>query len=100
MPKKHKTAYAVDSDDNLFVMAAAIMSPLCALIDGLPITYFEKSKHMYLSIDVAIEWCRKECEVNPQYAKKAGKNTKGTDVLAGLKRAKSSMEDGTAIINE
>jgi hypothetical protein len=60
MAKKHKTVFAQSEDGRLYVKLAAVMSPMIALIDALPLTFFGKGKTPYLAIDDAIEWCRKE----------------------------------------
>ena len=59
MPKK-KSSFAEAKDGSLYVAINAIMSPLCALIDGLPVTFFGREKRGYLAIDTAIDWCREE----------------------------------------
>jgi hypothetical protein len=51
-----------DADGTLYVQVRAVMNPLCALIDGLPLTFFGRRKgaRAYMTFDAAIEWCRKE----------------------------------------
>lgn len=59
---KKKTFFATDKDGNLFVELKAVMNPMCALIDGIPLVGFGKSKKLYIAIDTAIEWCQKEMQ--------------------------------------
>ncbi len=54
------TPFATSLDGRLFVKVKAVMHPLCALCDGLSLTFFGKGKTAYLDIDTAIEWCKKE----------------------------------------
>ncbi len=66
-----KSLFAEDKDGRLFVVLSAVMNPLCAMIDGLPITFFGKGKTAYLEIDVAIEWVKNEMQFHSpdKYAK-------------------------------
>lgn len=52
--------FATSKDGALFIKLQAVMHPLCALCDGLPLVFFGKNKTAYLGIDTAIDWCRKE----------------------------------------
>ncbi len=60
MSRKKSTPFAMDSNDRLFVKLKSLMHPMCALVDGLSITFFGKEKTAYLEIDRAIEWCHNE----------------------------------------
>ncbi len=55
-----KAIFAASPDGKLFVKLAAVMTPMVALCDALPLVFFGKEKTAYLNIDDAIEWCRKE----------------------------------------
>ena len=57
-----KSPLASDADGNVYVAVDHVMSPMVALIDGLPLTYFGRERRPYLKADVAIEWCRKEMD--------------------------------------
>lgn len=69
--KKPPVFFAATHDGRLFVKAAALMSPLVYLIDGLPLVFFGGGKTAYLKIDVAIEWAKKEALASgdPKYGK-------------------------------
>lgn len=58
--KKPPVVFALGRDGVLYVKLAAVMAPLCALVDGLPLTFFGKGKTAYLTVERAIEWCREE----------------------------------------
>ena len=93
MPKKNrKTFFAVDPDNQLFVRLEAVMHPLCALCDGLPLTFFGRGKTAYLKIDDAIAWCREEM--------KSHSREKYETMISGMERAKAEVANGTAEINE
>lgn len=81
MAKKPRTMFAESNDGKLYVKLAAIMHPLCAFADGLPLTFFGKGKTAYLDIDTAIEWCRNEakCHSADEYRMKI-------EVMERLKR--------------
>ena len=59
MAKRHRTVFA-EHDGRLYVQVRAVMSPLIPFIDGLKVVSFKGDKHLYLPIDVAIDWCREE----------------------------------------
>jgi hypothetical protein len=59
---KRRAVLFAECEGKLYVKLQAVMSPLCALCDGLPLTFFGKGKTAYLDIDTAIDWCRKEKE--------------------------------------
>ncbi len=79
-----KSVFAASPDGRLFVEAAAIMTPLVAVIDGLPVAFFGKSKKAYLEVDMAIEWCQKE--------KSFHSADKYATLIAVLERAKKQNE--------
>jgi arginine deiminase len=58
--KRRRTPLAKSDDGSLYVELRAIMTPICALIDGLPLVLFGRGKTAYLAVDVAIEWMEKE----------------------------------------
>lgn len=60
--KPVKDLIVMDADGTLYVQLRVIMSPLCALVDGLPLTFFSKRKNAkaYMTVAAAIEWCRNE----------------------------------------
>lgn len=60
--KKAPRDLIVDCGGRLYVLTEAVMSPLVAIIDGLPISFFGKGRKSYLPFSVAIDWCRKERE--------------------------------------
>lgn len=61
-PRKKYTPFAVTPDGQKFVDSAAIMSPLVAFVDGLPITTFRGDRRVYLGLAVAIGWVEREME--------------------------------------
>jgi hypothetical protein len=68
--RKPKTVFAISKDGKLFVLLQAVMHPLRALCDGLPVAFFGRSKKAYLDIDTAIAWCEREqkCHSADKYA--------------------------------
>ncbi len=68
---KTKSPLAVDKHGKKYIEAKAIMSGLVPFIDGLAVTYFGRSKRMYLDLDVAINWVREEMKYHSRdkYAK-------------------------------
>ncbi len=84
---KSKTFFAVNDDGKLFVKLAAVMHPLCAMTDGLSLTFFGKGKTAYLDIDTAIDWCRKEGKAHSadEYRIK----------IEVMEKAKKQLADGT-----
>ena len=68
--KKPKTYFASTPDGTCYVQIRAIMNPMCALIDGLPITQFKKDKQWYMKATEAIAWCQNEakCHSEKKYA--------------------------------
>lgn len=65
--RKRRGLFAEGPDGTLYVELRVVMSPLVALVDGLPMTFFGKSKKSpaYMKIDDAIAWCGKEKENYP-----------------------------------
>ncbi len=59
MARKPKTVFA-STETKLFVQANAIMHPLCAMADALPMHFWDDDPNMYLEVGVAIDWCEKE----------------------------------------
>ena len=57
MPKR--TCYA-ECEGKLYVEVKAVMTPIVAVVDGLPVTFFGRGKKPYLAIEDAIGWCRAE----------------------------------------
>ncbi len=55
-----KTPFVGLEDGRLFVELAAVMHPLIAVSDGLSVTFMGRNKTPYISIDDAIDWCKKE----------------------------------------
>jgi hypothetical protein len=51
-----------EADGQLFVRVDAVMHPFVAFSDGLNLFHFKRDRHMYLKIDDAIDWCKKERE--------------------------------------
>lgn len=80
MAKKKSTPFATDKNGKLYVECRAVMSPMIPFIDGISVTFFGKGKKVYLDIDTAIDWCRKEM----QYHSKAKYET----MIAVMERAK------------
>jgi hypothetical protein len=60
MGKKAPVVLAEAKDGSLYIKVRTVMTPLVAMIDGLPVTFFGKGKTAFLRIDDAIGWCRKE----------------------------------------
>ena len=59
--RKKQSIFATDKDSKkLYVVLKCVMTPLVALIDGLPVTFFGKGKTAYIEVDAAIGWCEKE----------------------------------------
>jgi hypothetical protein len=81
-PRKKRSLFAEDRNGVRYVELLAIMTPLVALIDGLPVTFFGKSNRSYLTLDQAIDWCRKEMEHHDR--------EKYTKIIAVLERAKTA----------
>lgn len=71
-------------EGKLYVLAQAVMNSLIPLIDGLPITFFGKSKKMYLDVDTAINWCREEMKYHSA--------DKYKTMIEVMERAKSQTE--------
>lgn len=82
---KKKSVFASSNDGRLFVKVQAVMSPLCALIDALPITFFGKGKTAYLDIDTAINWCREEMKHHSE--------EKYEKMIAVMEKAKKQEEE-------
>jgi hypothetical protein len=59
MPRT-RTPFAIDQHDNLYVELTAVMHPLCALSDGLPLVFFGRETKAYLPLETAIAWVRGE----------------------------------------
>ena len=95
---RKQTPYAISKDGGgLFVKVSAVMHPMCALIDGLTLTYFGRGRTAYLTIDQAIEWCENEAKVNEPWAigpidAKARKPVSGNQILAALRAGKSLVD--------
>jgi hypothetical protein len=62
MAKPKRSVFAVGKDNVLCVKVAAVMSPICALIDGLTLVFFGKGKTAYLRVTDAIACCRDEAK--------------------------------------
>ena len=62
---KRNTAFYATCEGKLYVRANAIMHPMCAMLDGLPMSTFKGDKAIYLDIQTAIDWCRKEMAYSP-----------------------------------
>ena len=92
--RRKPTPYAEGSDGVLYVLVSAVMHPLIPLTDGLPITFFGKSKRAkpYLTVDQAIDWCEKEQQFR--------NDPKRATVLVNLKRAKEAQASGNLSYNE
>lgn len=58
--KVPKDLFVVTDDGRKYVMLCAVMHPLCALHDGIPLTFFGSKKRAYTTVDAAIEWCTQE----------------------------------------
>lgn len=87
MPRK--TSIFVVSGTTLYVRQEAVMHYLCALIDGLPLTFFGKEKTAWLDIDTAIAWCKKESEDVPE-----DERAYLSQKIARMERVKAHMESG------
>ncbi len=59
MAKRNPLAECAETG-KLYIEAGAIMSPLCMVADALTFMRFGKSSILYIDIETAIEWCRKE----------------------------------------
>lgn len=68
---------------DFYVMAAAVMSPLCILTDGLPVAFFGRGRKAYIKVDTALEWCKKEMERHSRQ--------KYTEIIAVLEKAKAQV---------
>lgn len=59
---KRRTPFA-NHNGTLYVRVSDVMHPLVVLFDGIPVTFFNKNrKAAYITVDQALEWCRKEQE--------------------------------------
>ena len=72
-----KNIFAETPNGELFVWLNAVMNPWVAMCDALPLVYFgKKRKHLYIRIDDAIAWCKKEGEdcrtLKPELDMKSG----------------------------
>ena len=59
MAAKKKTVFA-EHKGVLYVQVAAVMHPLIPYMDGLAIVFFPRSKRAWMTVDSAIEWCKRE----------------------------------------
>lgn len=59
---KEYTPFATTEDGKLYVEIQAVMNPLVAFVDALPMTFFGESKVAYMPVEDAIAWCRKEMD--------------------------------------
>jgi hypothetical protein len=64
----------------LYIKVKAIMSPMVAMIDGIPMVFLGKGKTPYLPIDLAIDWVIKEINKEPSYM-----GGRGAAILAKLR---------------
>ncbi len=62
--KKKPAIFATDRENRLYVLLEAVMHPMVAMCDGISIVRFGDEKLLYLKIDDAIEWCRKEAKAH------------------------------------
>jgi hypothetical protein len=87
MSRKKKALFATDNNGKLYVQVSAVMHPLIPFTDGLEITVFGKEKTMYLDIDQAIEWCKREARSRDpeKYATMIGVMEKAKAQEAALK---------------
>lgn len=84
---KKKTPFAVDCNTGVrYVRTDAVMQPICAMIDELPVTFFGNGKHSYLKVDDAIAWCQQE--------KKYHSKEKYEKIIAVLEKFKNQNDDG------
>lgn len=90
MAKKKKwTPFAIGKDDRLYVEAMAVMSPLIPLIDGLELMFFGREKRAYLTLEDAMEWCRKEREHHSR--------EKYDTMLAVMEKFRNQVASGEAV---
>lgn len=83
--RKKPTVFA-SHGDYLYVQVRAIMHPLIPFVDGLAVTTFKGDKKLYMKVDAAIDWCKKEMEFSTD--KKLPKT------LAALESAKEKFSAG------
>jgi hypothetical protein len=83
-----KRAIFAESQGKLYVMVRAVMNPMCAMIDGLPHTYFGKDSTAYLDIETAIHWCEQEGRHHSP--------TKYKQMIEVMQRAKAQQSAGGA----
>jgi hypothetical protein len=57
---KKKPVVFAEFGGQLYVKVAAVMHPLIPFTDGLSVAQFQGDKNLYLKVEDAIEWCRKE----------------------------------------
>lgn len=57
-----KQVFFAESEGKLYVKTKAIMHHMIPFIDGLPVVTFKRDKNLYLDVDVAIDWCKKEMQ--------------------------------------
>lgn len=88
---KQRTPFAVSKDGGLFVeLKASGIDPLCALIDGMPLTFFGKEKKSYITIDQAIDWQTNEQKYTPTKQREK--------IIAALRDVREKFLNGKVIV--
>lgn len=65
-PTRQKKSPFAEREGKLYVRLDAVMHPLCALADGLPLILFSGERAPYLAVDVAIKWCQDEMQFHSE----------------------------------
>lgn len=88
--KRKRSIFVLTAEGKLLVELRAVMHPICALVDGLPITFFRggRNKRTYLEIDRAIDWCKKEMQHHDE--------TKYEKMIAVMEKVKTQVRDEAA----
>jgi hypothetical protein len=87
MDTKHKepALFATAPNGKLYVQLHAIMHPLIAACDGVPVTFFGDEVMPYLDVDTALDWCRKESKHHSE--------EKFSKMIAAMEKAKRQETD-------
>ncbi len=80
---KAKRSYLAECDGQLYVLLKTVMNPWLALMDGVSVTMFKKSRQMWIKASDAINWLQGEYE--------ATKNAKYQTMAQNIQRHLSNF---------
>jgi hypothetical protein len=65
--RKPRPIFAIDANrQGMFVrLKSSGVSPFVAMIDALPLVFFDKGKTAYLRVETALDWFEKELKTSP-----------------------------------